>query len=450
MVQAAAKGRDLMGGTDTMRSKGENYLPKFQSESDEAYKAHKNSTFLFNGYKKTVRDMTGKVFDKPVELTEGAPEKLKTWCENADMQGRDLSTFAKDVFKKGYDAGISYIMVDAPLRDGKVTQVQAERQNLRPYLVHLTVEDVLGWKTAVIGNVSVLSQLRIMETVEKDDPDDEFKSVSWKQVRVLDRAADGVTVRLFQQNEKQEWVEAERYKSAAKEITVIPFYAERTGFFTGEPVLEDLADVNIAHWQSQSNQRNTLRSARVPILFAAGRDDEAPLVIRAGSATTSRNPNAKLEWVEHSGAAIESGRQDLKDLEFQMEALGLQLLIAPGAIGHRRGAGRGQGNQPAFHDGGQPERRPGAGHGLDGLLRRAWRASPCRSRASTTATPPGHSLRPSRPLLAPSLCRTGATGASRPVQTSSAPALFGCQVLHRLSLSSGVLKAKQTLAWATP
>lgn len=328
MVQAAAKGRALMGGTDAMRSKGETYLPKFPSESDEAYKARKNSTFLFNGYKKTVRDMTGKVFDKPVELTEGAPAKLKAWCENADLQGRDLSAFAKDVFKKGYDAGISYIMVDAPRREGEVTQAQAERQNLRPYLVHLTVEDVLGWKTAVIGNVTVLSQLRIMETVQKDDPEDEFKSASLQQVRVLDRAPDGVTVRLFRQNEKKEWAEAERYKSAAKEITVIPFYAERTGFFIGEPVLEDLADVNIAHWQSQSDQRNILHSARVPILFAAGRDDEAPLVISAGSATTSRNPNARLEWIEHSGAAIESGRQDLKDLEFQMEALGLQLLVA--------------------------------------------------------------------------------------------------------------------------
>nr|WP_249139116.1 DUF4055 domain-containing protein [Actibacterium sp. MT2.3-13A] len=113
------------------------------------------------------------------------------------------------------------------------------------------------------------------------------------------------------------------------EITVVPFYANRNGFFTGAPLLDDLADVNVAHWQSQSDQRNILRAARVPILHSAGRDDdEAKIVIGANVAVASRNPNAKLEWVEHSGQAISAGRQDLKDLEFQMETHGLQLLVA--------------------------------------------------------------------------------------------------------------------------
>ena len=38
--------------------------------------------------------------------------------------------------------------------------------------------------------------------------------------------------------------------------------------------------------------------------------------------------NAKLSWVEHNGKAIEAGRVDLKDLEFQMETFGLQMLTA--------------------------------------------------------------------------------------------------------------------------
>ena len=166
MMGAARKGRDLMGGTDAMRAAGETHLPKFKMEDPLDYQARVNASWLFNGFRKTVKDMTGRVFDKPVEIKDG-PEKLKEWSENIDMQGQDLSAFGVNVFKDGFAAGVSYIMVDAPRREGETTKDQAAAAGLRPYMVHLRVEDILGWKTALYGNVTALSQLRIMETVSR-------------------------------------------------------------------------------------------------------------------------------------------------------------------------------------------------------------------------------------------------------------------------------------------
>jgi hypothetical protein len=326
MVEAARKGRALMGGTDAMRKAGEAHLPRFKAEDQLDYNARLKASWLFNGLAKTVQDMVGKVFDQPVEIAEG-PTQLQEWAANIDMQGRDLSRFACDVFKDGFIPGVSFIMVDAPRRDGETTRAQAAERGLRPYLVHLRLEDVLGWKTASYGNVTALSQFRIMEQIEVPDPDDEFKSDTVSQVRVLDRLDNGVQVRLFRKNSDDKWTLSDEYATDASEITVVPFYAKRTGFFTGEPVLEDLADVNIAHWQSQSDQRNILHFARVPILFAKGIDEETEIKI-GSAAVTSRNPDANLSWVEHGGHAIAAGRQDLKDLEFQMETMGLQLLVA--------------------------------------------------------------------------------------------------------------------------
>ena len=97
MLAASAKGRALMGGTRAMRDSGETYLPKFKAEDREQYDARLSQSWLFNGYKKTAKDMTGRVFDKPVELGDGA-EQIEEWAMNIDMQGRDLSTFAHDVF----------------------------------------------------------------------------------------------------------------------------------------------------------------------------------------------------------------------------------------------------------------------------------------------------------------------------------------------------------------
>jgi pimeloyl-ACP methyl ester carboxylesterase len=335
MVQSVAKARALMAGTAGMRAAGKTLLPQFPSEGEEAYQARLQLSWLFNGYRKAVRDYSGKVFSAPIALGDETPEVMLEWLENADLQGNDLSTFARRVFEDGIGGpGISYVMVDAPMRGEAVTREQARSENLRPYLVHLRAEDILGWKTEVINNVVTLSQVRIHELVADEDPRDEFAQVEVEQIRVLDRTPQGVTVRIFRRqrsDNEEKWIEVPDLAAMSQipEITIAPFYANRTGFFTGAPMLDDLADVNIAHWQSQSDQRNILHAARVPILFAAGRqEDDSPIEISASKAVVSSDPSARLEWVEHSGAAIGAGRQDLKDLEFQMEAHGLQLLVA--------------------------------------------------------------------------------------------------------------------------
>jgi hypothetical protein len=225
-------------------------------------------------------------------------------------------------------SGISWVLLEAPRREGFVSVGAAKDKNIRPYFIHVSLEEILGWKHTINNNVSVLTQLRIMETVNEDDPDDEFGIIKVPQVRVFDLIDGFVSIRVFQET-KGKWVQVgEAVNTQMKKIHLYPLYINRSGFMTGEPLLDDLADVNIAHWQSQSDQRNILRAARVPILHSKGRDTtDGALVIGASTAVESADPDATLEWVEHTGAAINSGRQDLKDLEFQMEALGLQLLV---------------------------------------------------------------------------------------------------------------------------
>lgn len=330
-AELAEPGRALMGRTRAMRAAGETYLPKFEGESDKAYKARLNSAFLFNGYRKTVKDMTGRVFDKPV-TADGVDEG---WLEDVDLAGRDLSVFACEVFETALaGCGLTYILADAPRSEGTVTQAQAQAGNLRPYLVHIQPDSVLGWKTAKVGGATVLSQFRFMEKAEDESAEDEFAEAWVDQIRVLDLVQGGVRVRLYRKDEGRDWQPVAEEEGGdfvidgLSEIPVTPVYLSRAAFFEGEPVLADLADVNIAHWQSQSDQRVILHIARCPVLFGAGLDDEDKIVVSAGTMIKTSNEAAKLDYVEHSGAAIEAGREDLKDLEFMMEAYGLQLLVA--------------------------------------------------------------------------------------------------------------------------
>jgi hypothetical protein len=95
-----------------------------------------------------------------------------------------------------------------------------------------------------------------------------------------------------------------------------------------EPPLLDLAYKNVEHWQSSSDQKNILHVARVPILFGKGfMSGDGQVEIGSSQMIVQPDEKADLKYVEHSGAAIESGQKDLDIIEQQMLALSLEPMI---------------------------------------------------------------------------------------------------------------------------
>lgn len=319
--------RVLMRGTRGMREAGLKYLPKEPAESGAAYDSRLNRSYLFNAFRKTVKDMTGKVFQREVTLEEDVPKQIKDWSENIDLAGRHLNVFARDVFFDGMQTGINYILVEMPpaLPVGS-TLADEQAAGNRPYLVHIKAEDLIGFKSETIAGVVTLSQVRIRETETIENG--QFSETSIEQIRVLEPGTWQKWRRVIKDGKPtDEWAIFEEGTTSLDEIPLIPVYIHRTGFMKGEPPLEDLADLNVAHWQSQSDQRTILHVARVPILFFAGGGDDAVAAIGPNSMFRSKNVAARLEYVEHSGAAITAGAEDIKTLEFQMQVQGLQLLV---------------------------------------------------------------------------------------------------------------------------
>src|SRR5690606_4239555 len=115
-------------------------------------------------------------------------------------------------------------------------------------------------------------------------------------------------------------------------IMIHTFYVNRSGFLTSEPPMEDLADLNITHWQSSGDQRANLTVSRFAMLAASGVsdiDDEGgsgEIVIGPNQVLTTEDPESKYYYVEAAGGGLESGRKDLEDLENKMAEYGLKLL----------------------------------------------------------------------------------------------------------------------------
>jgi hypothetical protein len=105
----------------------------------------------------------------------------------------------------------------------------------------------------------------------------------------------------------------QRQHFSQPEIPLLPVYINRTDFMRASPPLAKLAELNIAHWQSSSDQRNILHVARVPILFGAGVRRRRQNAIGASEMVKfNSNPAAKLTYVEHTGAAIGAGERIAK------------------------------------------------------------------------------------------------------------------------------------------
>ena len=311
----------LLGGTDAMRAAGEAYLPKWPAEESESYVDRLKTAVLFPAYQRTVSTLTGKPFSKPLTLGEDVPESLQGYAENIDLEGRNLHTFAADIMEGALGLGLALILVDYPQRpEGVMTLADEQALGLRPYFVRIHPMQMLGWKKRKVAGEWALAQFRFMETVEVDDG--QYGTVEIEQVRVLEPGR----WETHRKNDKGEWLLHQEGVTTLDYIPLAVAYGQRTGFMTAKPPLLEMAHLNVAHWQSASDQQTVLHVARVPILAAVGVDDTFGLVVGAKSAV--KLPlDGDLKFVEHTGKAIEAGAADLKDLEERMRQAGAELLV---------------------------------------------------------------------------------------------------------------------------
>ena len=311
----------LLAGTRGMRAASTTLLPKWPNEDAGAYASRLATATLFPAFRRTLGVMAGKPFSKQLTLAEDVPAQISGWCDDVDMQGRNLHAFAAETLHEAIGYGVSGILVDFPPTTGVRTLADERKIGARPYMVHVKHDQVLGWRAERINGVLMLRQLRLLESVEV--PEGDYGTQVISQVRVLEPGR----WQLWRAG-KDKWDLFDEGTTTLAEIPYAPLYGRRTGFMTGESPLMDLAYLNVKHWQSQSDQDTILHVARVPILAAIGVGDTFSLTVGASSAVKISNPDGRLEFVEHSGAAIAAGRESLKALEEQMIQTGAELLVA--------------------------------------------------------------------------------------------------------------------------
>lgn len=319
---------DLLGGTLSMRAAGQKYLFKMPLENKDAYENRLNRSTLYPALSETLAQMCGRVFYSPINVSNVDKKIVEDILPDVDTEGNALDVFASQWFYAALAYGVSFVLVDYTKTGDAKTKAEEKAIGARPYLVHIKPQNVLGIKYDRINGNKVMTQFRYKEFVTEEDG--EFATKVVEQINVYEIGR----VRKYKPqsdgNGKSSFIEIENIEVKANGapltfIPIVPFVTKKTGHFAlGEPPLMELANLNIKHWQSQSDQDNLLNTARVPLLVRIGVTDDS--TVKIGNSIVDLPVGADLRYVEHTGSAIAAGQKSLNELETQMRVAGAKLL----------------------------------------------------------------------------------------------------------------------------
>lgn len=350
---------DLMGGTEAMRAAGDRYIPRKEAEKEDKYLTRVNRTVLRNAFAQTVGYYRGQVFSRDVSLDNNSSglsdedmERFNVWAEDVDQRGHNLTSWSGGVFESGLVSGVTFCLVDYPnvaterdengvlmyrAASGEMRPKTAEadaREGWRPYLVHIPAEQVLDCRADWRNGRRVITHFRFIETRQKQSPTNQWQLEDFQYVHAywLDHwelwksaVASGQTGAGFEK--------VAEGRMTLDEIPVAVFMpGTPKSDFTARPALMDLAQLNIWHWQSTSEQNDLLAYVRLPVWTVAGAEQERgpdgkPVPVPFGPGNVLWLPQGGA--VQSAGvnpASVEAGRQDLRDIEDSMATYGLQVM----------------------------------------------------------------------------------------------------------------------------
>ena len=340
---------DLCLGRDQMILKATRWLPMEDGEKPDRYGVRLERSFLFGAFADTLERLAAKPFGREVmiENADQLPEALQELAQNVDLLGTDLTAFAKKIFKDGIKYGHSLVYVDFPQVDNpEMTLADELEQGIRPYWIHISPPNLIGWRSQKVAGKEILTQIRYRE--QRIVPDGPFGDTMQEVIHVVDAPILSPDGEFVGNGQIQDWVKGRDGEFMPQEprpftypgipLVWLPINPAGKGLLRSTPPLRELAEMNLEHWQKSSDKSNILRFVSIAVVMLTGvnqgsQDDDAstggPDEILWGVNQIIYGPQGSDgKYIEHSGAGVQALQEHLDKVEEHMEMLGLQPLMA--------------------------------------------------------------------------------------------------------------------------
>jgi len=304
------------------------FVPSPSGLTYAEYASYLSRASFFNATQRSIDAFIGLIQAKPAALDY--PKGYQHHLEDVTLSGQPLREFVQKVLEEEFLTTRQAILVDyAQLNTARLSALDLERSNLRPYLTHYKAEQILNWKEAEVNGRTQLVSIRLREIVESPDPEDEFTQLTNTQYRVLDLEPETGYYRVRIYNDSGALKSEPVYpKMNGEFMFTIPIVLVG-GTKVRKPLMLDMVDTNIAHFRNSADYEHGLHFTALPTPILTGvstQEGEEGFRIGSLAAWVLQNPDSKAYFLEFQGKGLDGIKEAMKDKEFRMAVMGARML----------------------------------------------------------------------------------------------------------------------------
>ena len=320
-----------MGGTQAFRENAGQLLPIEPKEDEGAWRRRVSHAVLSPFTMRIADQAAGLIMRKPIQLEpkeeNGEVDEYWTeWVKDVDGYGTDLDAFARRVVLNSLLLGHSAVLVDFPSTEPAENLLQERQLGLRPYLLEVRADQILGWRKEEDSPLAPVNQIRISEYVT--EAVGLFGDKAVHQIRVLERGAWSI------------WRKGEngwfKYQDGTTSLPVIPLavtYSNKVHELMSTPPLLPLANLNILHGQRQADLQHSLHVAALPVMYLKGYEDSGDEIALSANSAILLPETGDVGYAEPASSAFESQQNFITEIENQLRNLGISTLFSQTYVG---------------------------------------------------------------------------------------------------------------------
>ncbi|NOQ31812.1 MAG: DUF4055 domain-containing protein [Helicobacteraceae bacterium] len=319
--------RDTISGDKSIKARGTTYVPKLDSQSPEDYETYLNRTVFSNYISRTKEGLLGLAFAKK-PITD-MPPALEELLVDATGSGESFYDLSKEAVSEVLSMGRMCYLEDAASNTEAVEGFSAAS-----FTSSYKTESVINWRYRSVGGVNTLVMVVLEESEDKWI--DEFTNDPVTIYRVL-RLVDGKyeqNIYRFDKDEKgneTESIEVIIPLMNGSALTKIPFFGITPKKATLNPEKSpfyDIAKLNVSHFALDVDLAVGLHFAALPTPYGSGIQMQEGERIGVGSTFfhVFDHPDAKLDFLEFSGAGLQSIVDKLEEKKQTISVLGSRML----------------------------------------------------------------------------------------------------------------------------
>lgn len=313
--------RDACAGSDAIKSAGTAYLPALSAHKGmkgaEKYEAYKSRALWYNASRRTRIGLSGAATTRPPKII-------------TDDSSKHLAGHVKELIRS---------IVDEQLEVGRLAIVINQNGQEEPTAQLWWAENIVNWRWKKRDGKNEL-RLLVLEADEKTE-ENEFADKVTKARHVYLLGERGMCeYEKWILTESKDWLSVEQRRPilafGGRPLNHIPAIIVSAMSVNEEeiedPLLLDLVDVNISHYQNSADLEHgrhwTALPTAVAVGFPAYDRDGNPIEFAIGgeNAWISEVSGASASYLEFSGAGLSNISSGMQDKQAMMAVLGARLL----------------------------------------------------------------------------------------------------------------------------